>query len=255
MHRGKKKDMVECSLKTVRFQHNICVQNRRVWLYCSTSESTYDLERFCDKCPAADPGSLGPPCPQDFFLLNYAVFRQFLKGKTPSLRKLWAQGPPLGSKVHWAPLTKILDPRLMSVIHVEYWPFKHFPSFWTRRALKLASTMKVPWADERTRPPRSPGIFSSMGYFWLVIPHRTQNGLDESSFLIGSSTQDPDMSCRRCNKSSNFVLMTGKPVYTPMNRYIDHMRTTKIPRPLPRFSEKDIEVGKHCKTPNVTQDK
>ncbi len=36
------------------------------------------------------------------FVQNHAVFRQFLS-------KFWAQGP-LGSKLRWAPLTKILDP-------------------------------------------------------------------------------------------------------------------------------------------------
>ena len=47
------------------------------------------------------------------------------KGKPPILRKFWAQGPPppLGSKLHWAPLTKILDPRLLRT----YWWMKKAP--------------------------------------------------------------------------------------------------------------------------------
>ena len=45
------------------------------------------------------------PPPQDFFkIMQFSGY----------LSKLWAQGPnPLGSKLRWAPLTKILDPRLL----------------------------------------------------------------------------------------------------------------------------------------------
>ncbi len=57
----------------------------------------------------ADPGGGLPLSPR--FLQNHAVFRQFLR-KIPILSKFWAQGPPLGSKLRWAPLTKILDLRL-----------------------------------------------------------------------------------------------------------------------------------------------
>ena len=46
------------------------------------------------------------------------------------------------------------------------------------------------------------------------------------------------MACRMCNTSSNFVLMTGKPVQTPMNKYIDYMRLTGDTR----FSTNNIEV-------------
>ncbi len=45
----------------------------------------------------------GPPCPQDFFkIMQFSV--NFM-GKTPILRKFWAQGPPppLGSKLHCPP--------------------------------------------------------------------------------------------------------------------------------------------------------
>ncbi len=68
-----------------------------------------------------------PPCHQVFFQ-NHAAFRQF-KGKTPILSKFWAQGP-LGSKLHWAPLTKILDsPRI-------FWSSlpDHFPWITARMA-------------------------------------------------------------------------------------------------------------------------
>ena len=39
-------------------------------------------------------------------------FADNFKGKTPILSKFWDQGSPLGSKLSWAPLTKILDPPL-----------------------------------------------------------------------------------------------------------------------------------------------
>ncbi len=59
--------------------------------------------------PVVDPGGAAPPFPQDFFQIMQ--FSCNFKGKTPIFSKFWAQGP-LGSKFHWAPLTKILDPRL-----------------------------------------------------------------------------------------------------------------------------------------------
>ncbi len=52
-----------------------------------------------------------PPCPQDFFLIM--KFSGNFKGKTPILSIFWAQGPPLRSKLCWAPLTKILYLRLV----------------------------------------------------------------------------------------------------------------------------------------------
>ena len=63
--------------------------------------------------PVADPGGpVGPPPIPIFFKIMH--FSGCFKGKTPILSKFWAQGPPLGSKRHWGPLTKILDPRLAS---------------------------------------------------------------------------------------------------------------------------------------------
>ncbi len=55
------------------------------------------------------PWGPGPPCPQDFFKIMQ--FSEDFKGKTPILSKFQALAP-LGSKLCWAPLTKILDPRL-----------------------------------------------------------------------------------------------------------------------------------------------
>ena len=49
----------------------------------------------------------GPPCPQDFFTIMQ--FSGNFKGNTPILSDIWAQATPLGSKLYWAPLTKILD--------------------------------------------------------------------------------------------------------------------------------------------------
>ncbi len=40
-------------------------------------------------------------------------FQAILRKKNPILSKFWAQGLPLGSKFRWAPMTKILDPRLV----------------------------------------------------------------------------------------------------------------------------------------------
>ena len=53
-----------------------------------------------------------PPAPPKF-LQTHAVLRRFFR-KTPILSTFWAQAP-LGSKLCWAPLTKILDPSLIPV--------------------------------------------------------------------------------------------------------------------------------------------
>ena len=56
-------------------------------------------------------GTLGARHPPRSFQ-NHAVLRQF-KGKTPYFSQiLSSESPPLGSKLCWASLTKILDPRL-----------------------------------------------------------------------------------------------------------------------------------------------
>ncbi len=62
-------------------------------------------------------GSRGPggPGPRDFFkIMQFSS--NFLQGKnTYFFSKFWAQGPPLGLKLRWAPQTKILDPPLLFV--------------------------------------------------------------------------------------------------------------------------------------------
>ena len=75
----------------------------------NSEETTNNI--FCVTCSLVDPGGLGawPPLPPDFFKIMQ--FSGNFKGKTPILSKLWAQGP-LGSKLWWALLTKILDPPL-----------------------------------------------------------------------------------------------------------------------------------------------
>ena len=74
------------------------------------------LEAFCwnilqSNVSSRPRGPAGPgpsPYPQDFFKIMQ--FSGNFKGKTPILSKFWAQGPPpLGSKLRWAALTKILD--------------------------------------------------------------------------------------------------------------------------------------------------
>ncbi len=59
------------------------------------------------------PGRPGRPAPlpQDFFKIMQLLGE---REETPILSKFWAQGPPMGSKLHWAPLSKILDPPLGS---------------------------------------------------------------------------------------------------------------------------------------------
>ncbi len=54
-------------------------------------------------------GDPGGPCPQDLFKIMQ--FSGNFDGKTPVVSTFWAQGP-LGSKLGWAPLTKILNPPL-----------------------------------------------------------------------------------------------------------------------------------------------
>ena len=51
----------------------------------------------------------GPPCPQDFFKIMQLSSN--FKGK-PHFEPILGSGPPLGSKLRWAPLAKILDRRL-----------------------------------------------------------------------------------------------------------------------------------------------
>ncbi len=41
------------------------------------------------------------PCPQEFFKIKQ--FSRNFNGKTPILSNFWAQGPPLGLKLHWPP--------------------------------------------------------------------------------------------------------------------------------------------------------
>ncbi len=61
---------------------------------------------------AADPGGPagpGPPCPQDF---KKSCNFQAILWEKPYFEQILGSGPPLGSKLRWPPLTKILDPRL-----------------------------------------------------------------------------------------------------------------------------------------------
>ena len=47
------------------------------------------------------------------------------------------------------------------------------------------------------------------------------------------------MTCRGCNKSSNFVFMTGIPEEGPMFKYVDFIRETEED---PVFGPDDLEV-------------
>ena len=60
----------------------------------------------------------GPPCPQDFF--KSCSFQAILREKSLFWAHFGLRPPPLGSKLCWAPLTKILDPRLYIL-----WKFSH----------------------------------------------------------------------------------------------------------------------------------
>ncbi len=77
------------------------------------------------------------------------------KRKPLILRKILAQAPPLGSKLRWAPLTKILDPRLA-----------HFPS--------LVVQLCHPWATLST-----------------PIPHCILAQKKESESLVTFSSNQP----------------------------------------------------------------
>ena len=70
-------------------------------------------------------GALGarPLCPQDFF--KFMQFSGNFKGKPLILSKFWVH-----SKLHWPPLTKILDPRLFSPHRL--W----FHVFWMRSEIQ-----------------------------------------------------------------------------------------------------------------------
>ena len=57
-------------------------------------------------------GSWGPGPLSPIYIFQIMQFSGNFKGQTPILSKFWAQGLPLGSKLGWAPLTKILDLRL-----------------------------------------------------------------------------------------------------------------------------------------------
>ena len=59
----------------------------------------------------ADPG--GPLAPKIFFSKSCS-FQAILRGKPPFWAKFWLRAP-LGSKLRWAPLTKILDPPLSQI--------------------------------------------------------------------------------------------------------------------------------------------
>ena len=57
-------------------------------------------------------GTLGTQAPlPPIFFFKIMQFLGNFKGNPPILSKVWAQGTiPLGSKLRWGPLTKILDP-------------------------------------------------------------------------------------------------------------------------------------------------
>ena len=63
-----------------------------------------------------------PPLPPRFFQ-NHAVFRQFLRGN-PYFWAKFGLKAPLGSKLHWAPLTKILDLPLSKHFMCRDWYFR-----------------------------------------------------------------------------------------------------------------------------------
>ena len=59
-------------------------------------------------------GARAAPCPK--ICSKSCSFQAILKRKPPILSKFLAQGSPLGSKLRWAPLTKILDPHLIPTL-------------------------------------------------------------------------------------------------------------------------------------------
>ncbi len=99
-------DIVYCLWWNRRDHWNLTTASLCVWSL-SHHRHSWQLFRSSSGSRASGPGL---PCPQDFFKIMQ--FSGNLKGKTPILSKVWAQGPPLGSKLHWATLTKLLDPRL-----------------------------------------------------------------------------------------------------------------------------------------------
>ena len=117
------------------------------------------------------PGGPGPPfAPQDFFQ-NHAVFRQFF-GKTLILSKFWAQAPPLGSKLCWTPLTKILDPALFSnkdLYFVFHWVltqgvFSFFSGFLAGEEMKYSNWMRnAPEIDSEDC------IYMNMDFFYRCV--------------------------------------------------------------------------------------
>ncbi len=61
----------------------------------------------------ADPGG-GPwgPAPLALKISSKLCSFQAILGENLYFEQIVGSGPPLGSKLHWAPLTEILDPRL-----------------------------------------------------------------------------------------------------------------------------------------------
>ena len=85
---------------------------------------------MCFSCGSRE-GALGAmsPLPPRFKVMQ---FSGNCKGKTPYFEQILGSGPPLGSKFYWAPLTKILDPRLC-------FPDPGFRLIWTHMSCAVHS--------------------------------------------------------------------------------------------------------------------
>ncbi len=82
------------------------------------------MSPFNRDTPLADPGALGaraPLAPNVFFFQNYAAFRH-IERKTPYFEQIVGLRAPLGSKIYWAPMTKILDPPCTPVLQASTAP-------------------------------------------------------------------------------------------------------------------------------------
>ncbi len=85
---------------------------------CGKGNQLFQLKSWVCQCVcvfkwdcSGGQGALGARPLSPRFIKNRAVFRQFW-GKNPYFEQILGSGPPLGSKLRWAPLKKILSPRL-----------------------------------------------------------------------------------------------------------------------------------------------